>query len=311
MLKKIMMLTSIVVVFGGLIIFMFFRKQPTKKKEKLQIVCTTNIIAETLHHLVGDMAHIYSLMGPGVDPHLYRAKESDVERLMCADIIFYNGLYLEGKMAEVLKKMSGYTNTVAVGDAIAKNKLRPSEFEGIYDPHIWHDVGLWMYVVEYMRDSLIAFDSIHQDEYKQYAEQFLNKLKELDGYIKKYVQRISKEQRILITAHDAFAYFGRAYGFDVVGLQGISTNADISTRDIQQLAELIVKKQISAIFVESSIPHRTIEAVQKAVEARRWSVEIGTELLSDALGNPGSASGTYIGMIKHNVDAIVSALATK
>lgn len=274
-------------------------------------VATTGMIADTVQQVGGERVQVIALMGPGVDPHLYQASEGDVTRMASADIIFYNGLHLEAAMTEVFERMHGRIQTVAVTHTIDQTTLlSPPEFEGAYDPHVWFDIQKWSKVVEAIRDSLIALDSAHTTTYQQNAERYLNELSQLDAYIKEQAQRVPPEQRVLITAHDAFNYFGKAYGFEVRGLQGISTATEAGTADVQALADFIAERQIRAIFVESSVPLRTIEAVQAAVRSRGFEVKIGGELFSDAMGQPGTPEGTYIGMLRHNIDTIVNALTS-
>ena len=247
-------------------------------------------------------------MGPGIDPHLYRARESDMHKLAAADLIFYNGLHLEGKMAEVFASMGRYTKTVAVTDAIPKEQLRSSEFVDLYDPHVWHDVRMWMMVVQFIITSMSDADPDNALVYQENGEQLLNELEVLDMYVIAKARQVPALQRILVTAHDAFGYFGNRYGFEVVGLQGLSTDSQVGIKDIQQLTSFIVNKKVQVLFVESSMPHRNIQAVQHAVEARGWYVTIGQELFSDALGDPQTPAGSYAGMIKHNIDTIVAAI---
>jgi manganese/zinc/iron transport system substrate-binding protein len=248
-------------------------------------------------------------MGPGIDPHLYKASEGDVIRMQEADLVFYNGLHLEAKLGEVFERAQGRIRTVAVAEGIDESVLlAPPEFEGAYDPHVWFDVRLWMKAVERVRDTLVAVDPGSATYYQTNAEEYLRALAELDDYVRTEAGRVPAAQRVLVTAHDAFNYFGRAYGFEVSGLQGISTAAEAGTADVQALAELIAGRRIRAIFVESSVPPRTIEAVQAAVRARGFAVKIGGELFSDSLGSPGTPEGTYTGMVRHNIDTIVAAL---
>jgi manganese/zinc/iron transport system substrate-binding protein len=277
---------------------------------KLQVVTTTGMIADIAKNVGGDHVEVTALMGPGVDPHLYKASEGDVRRLQNANIIFYNGLHLEAQLGEVLEKMNDFgVTTVAVTDTIDRSLLQsPPEFAGNYDPHVWFDVTLWMKAVEQVRDALIEMDPTHGAEYEANAASFLDELADLHQYVLNQAESIPAEKRILITAHDAFNYFGRAYGFEVRGLQGISTEAQAGTADVQALASFIVEKQIPAIFVESSVPQRNIEAVQAAVQAQGFNVQIGGSLFSDAMGSEGTPEGTYIGMVKHNIDTIVAAL---
>ncbi|MFW5904916.1 MAG: metal ABC transporter solute-binding protein, Zn/Mn family, partial [bacterium] len=258
----------------------------------------------------GDRVRVTGLMGPGIDPHLYKASAGDVQRLGSADLILYNGLHLEAAMADVLARMDGRTPTRAVAESIPEDLLlAPPEWEGQYDPHVWSDVGLWRYAVEAVRDALIEVDPEGDAEYRRSARALLDELEELDAWVRQEVERIPSELRVLVTAHDAFNYFGEAYGFEVEGLQGLSTVAEAGTGDVRRVAELVARRRIPAIFVETSIPRRTVEAVRAAVRARGFEVEVGGELFSDAMGDPGTEEGTYPGMIRHNVRTIVGALA--
>lgn len=248
-------------------------------------------------------------MGPGVDPHLYRATENDVMRLRDADIVFYNGLHLESKMGEILEKLSGEKQTVPVAEGIQKSKLlSPKEYEGLYDPHVWFDVQLWMEAAKAVEAALVALDPTHRSVYETQARTYLAELKRLDEDVRALANSIPKSKRVLVTAHDAFNYFATAYGFEVRGLQGLSTQAEAGIEDVRQLAAFISQRQIPAIFVESSVPKRNIEAVQKAVQAKGWETRIGGELFSDAMGDAGTEEGTYIGMVRHNIHTIVAAL---
>jgi manganese/zinc/iron transport system substrate-binding protein len=276
---------------------------------QVRVVATIGMITDVAQNVGGERVSVSGLMGPGVDPHLYKASEGDVGRLSDADVIFYNGLHLEAKMGEVLEQMGGQTKTVAVTSGIDEALLlSPPEFEGAHDPHVWFDVTLWMKAVETIRDAFIEVDPGSADLYRANAQAYLAQLEELQAYVQEQTARVPEQQRVLITAHDAFNYFGRAYGFEVRGLQGISTATEAGTGDVQGLAAFIADKQIPAIFVESSVPVRNIEAVQAAVEAKGFRVSIGGELFSDAMGDWGTEEGTYIGMVRHNVDTIVGAL---
>ena len=285
-------------------------KSDTSVKGALNIVATTGMIADAVRMVGGDKVEVTGLMGPGVDPHLYKASAGDVALLSNADLIFYNGLHLEGKMSEIFEQMKKRgIDTVAVSDGIDRSLLlTPPEFKGNYDPHIWFDVSLWMSVVETVRDSLIRKDPDNADLYRVNTEHYLVMLSELNEYVKARTQTLPEDKRVLITAHDAFNYFGRGYGYEVRGLQGISTDAEAGTADVQALAGLVVKRKIPAVFVESSVPPKYIEAVQAAVRARGFNVEVGGELFSDAMGNPGTPEGNYIGMVRHNINTIVNAL---
>jgi manganese/zinc/iron transport system substrate-binding protein len=276
---------------------------------QIRVVTTIGMITDVAQNVGGERVSVTGLMGPGVDPHLYKASEGDVSSLSEADVIFYNGLHLEAKMGEVLEQMGGRVKTVAVTNGVDESLLlSPPEFEGAFDPHVWFDVTLWMKTVETVRDTFVEVDPGSADLYRANAQDYLAKLEELQAYVQDQTARVPQQQRVLITAHDAFNYFGQAYGFEVRGLQGISTATEAGTGDVQALADFIAESQIPAIFVESSVPVRNIEAVQAAVQARGFQVSIGGELFSDAMGDWGTEEGTYVGMVRHNVDTIVGAL---
>jgi manganese/zinc/iron transport system substrate-binding protein len=275
----------------------------------IQVVTTIGMITDIVKNVGGERVRVIGLMGPGVDPHLYKASEGDVTRLAEADVVFYGGLHLEAKMAEVFERMQGRVTTVAVTDKIDRALLlAPPEFAGAYDPHVWFDVRFWMQAVESVRDTLAQLDPASAGRYEANTRAYLAELEALHEYVAARAASVPADQRVLITAHDAFNYFGRAYGFEVRGLQGISTAAEAGTADVQGLAGFIAERKIRAIFVESSVPQRTIEAVQAAVRARGFDVRIGGQLFSDAMGDPGTPEGTYIGMVRHNIDTIVDAL---
>ena len=276
----------------------------------INIVATTGMITDIAQVVGGEHVKVRGLMGPGVDPHLYKASAGDVALLSGADLIFYNGLHLEGKMSEIFEQMKKRgIDTVAVTDSIDRSHLEtPPQFEGNYDPHVWFDVTMWMKAVETVRDTLISTDPANAIEYRANTEAYLAELAELNEYVDSKANLLPEDKRVLITAHDAFSYFGRRYGFEVRGLQGISTVSEAGTQDVQNLAAFIVERRIPAIFVESSVPPKFIEAVQAAVEAKGFDVKVGGSLYSDAMGNPGTPDGTYIGMVRHNIDTIVGAL---
>jgi manganese/zinc/iron transport system substrate-binding protein len=278
----------------------------------IRVVATVGMITNIVQIVGGERVQVRGLMGPGVDPHLYKASEGDVTRLSEADVIFYNGLHLEAAMSRVLERIEGRIKTVAVTDGIDRTVLQaPPEFAGAYDPHVWFDVTLWMKAVERVRDTLIEMDPGSAALYQANAAHYLKELAGLHAYVQAQAQKVPQEQRVLVTAHDAFNYFGRAYGFQVRGLQGISTATEAGTADVQTLAEFIAGRKIPAIFIESSVSPRTIEAVQAAVRARQFDVRIGGQLFSDAMGTPGTPEGTYIGMVRHNIDTIVAALTRR
>jgi manganese/zinc/iron transport system substrate-binding protein len=281
----------------------------TEEQAAIKAVATTGMIADMVQRIGGERVDVTGLMGPGVDPHLYKAGARDVELMSEADIIFYNGLHLEGAMTEVFEQMRGRSRTVAVAEAVSEELLlSPAEYEGSHDPHIWFDVSLWARTIDLVHDNLVSLDNEGSALFGENADSLKARLFELHQYVKQQAARVPKDQRVLITAHDAFNYFGRAYGFEVRGLQGISTATEAGTADIQNLARFIAERKIPAIFVESSVSPRNIEAVKAAVRARGFEVKIGGELYSDALGSRDSEAGTYIGMVRHNIDTIVSSL---
>jgi manganese/zinc/iron transport system substrate-binding protein len=278
----------------------------------IRVVATTGMIADIARQVGGERVEVTGLMGPGVDPHLYKASEGDLHLLDKADIIFYNGLHLEAGMQRIFEHMRKWKRIEAVTDGIDRNMLHaPPAFEGNYDPHVWFDVRLWMQAVEHIRDTYVEADPAGADIYRQNAAALLAELEALDQYAHEQARRIPEERRVLITAHDAFYYFGAAYGFNVRGLQGISTAAEAGTGDVQALAKFIAERRIPAIFVEASIPERNIAAVQAAVRARGFETRIGGSLFSDSLGSPGTPAESYVGTVRHNIDTIVSALAAE
>lgn len=275
----------------------------------INVVTTTGMIADAVQNVGGERVKVTALMGPGVDPHLYRASAGDVDKLVDADIVFYNGLHLEGRMTEIFDSMKRSKPTIPVAEAIAAEKLRqPPEFEGKYDPHVWFDVSLWIEVVREIERSLAKLDPASAELYKRNADTYVAELETLDSWVAAQVATIPEQSRVLITAHDAFGYFGQRYGLEVRGLQGTSTATEAGVADVQDLANFIVERRIKAIFVESSVPQATIEAVQQAVRAKGHEVAIGGQLFADAMGASGTLEGTYLGMVRHNVRTIVAAL---
>jgi len=274
------------------------------------VTTTTGMLADIVRNVGAGRVEVTSLMGPGVDPHLYKPSSGDVIKLDRADVIFYNGLHLEGRMAELFEKMArAGKRTFAVAIAIDPARLIAlPESPGHHDPHIWFDVTLWQEAARFVARTLSDVDPAARELYAHNAEFYLEQLDELHAYAERQVALIPPESRVLITAHDAFGYFGRRYGFEVRGLQGVSTASEAGARSVQALAALIAERRIKAVFVESSVPPATIEALQAATRARGWDVAIGGELFSDAMGADGTPEGTYIGMFKHNVDTIVRAL---
>jgi manganese/zinc/iron transport system substrate-binding protein len=277
----------------------------------LRVVATTTIVGDLVRTIGGSEVQLEVLMGPGVDPHLYKASAGDVRRMSSAEAIFFNGLHLEGKMTEVLDRMGerGVT-TVAVGECLpAEELITSAAFSGLHDPHVWFDVGLWAQATRCVADALAELAPAHATAYRNRAQAYRDELMEFDGWVQGRVGDLEPEQRVLVTAHDAFSYFGRAYGFEVYGLLGVSTASEAGTSDVKKLAHFIAERRVPAIFVETSVPPRYVRALKEAVEAQGFAVEIGGTLYSDSLGDSGTPAGTYVGTVRANVDTIVTALA--
>jgi len=295
-----------------LVAVLFACKDDAKKdkNEKLNVVTTTSMITDLLHNIGGDSLNIQGLMGSGIDPHLYKASEGDVNKLFNADVVFYNGLHLEGKLVEVFEKMeSTNKKTVAVAEILNKDGLIGSEyFASNYDPHIWFNVDYWKQIAEFVASELQKIDAKNSEYYSANAKKYIAELDALENQLKAKIEELPAEKRILVTAHDAFNYFGQRFGFEVVGLQGLSTATEAGVQDVQKLGKFIIEKDVKAIFVESSVPKKTIEALQASVKSKGHEVAIGGTLYSDALGNAGTVEGTYLGMFKYNVETIVNAL---
>lgn len=287
--------------------------ESTSKSDKLNVVSTTTMITDLMNQIGGDNIKVQGLMGAGVDPHLYKATESDVTKLYNADLIIFNGLHLEGKLVDILDKMNqGGQRTYAIGDAIPEGRLLNASNEyAQHDPHIWFDIENWKLAASYVAGILASHDEKNSAVYKANLDRYLVELDALQQMVVEKLAMIPREQRVLITAHDAFEYFGRAYGVEVRGLQGISTVSEAGAADVRNLADFIFDRNIPAVFVESSVPVRNVKALQDAVNARGFEVKIGGELFSDALGTHGTREGTYIGMYEHNINTIVSALSGK
>lgn len=275
----------------------------------LKVVATTAMVGDLAANIGGERVKVTNLMGEGVDPHLYKATPGDVRLLSDADVILYNGLHLEGRMADVIVRMAGKRTVVRVTESIDEDLLRePPEFEGHYDPHVWFDVSLWSRAAERVRDALIEKDPAGKAEYERRAGEYLATLGELHEYARATLATIPPERRVLVTAHDAFGYFGAAYGLEVHGIQGISTDSEASLREVSALVQLLAERRVPAVFIESSVPRKTVDALVEGCRARGHSVTIGGELYSDAMGAPGTFGGTYVGMIVHNVETIAAAL---
>ncbi|WP_299292413.1 zinc ABC transporter substrate-binding protein [Nitrosopumilus sp.] len=277
--------------------------------EKIIITTTTNVITDLVENIGGDNVSVTGLMGSGVDPHLYRPSASDVKKLQSADIVFYNGLDLEGKMGDIFVKIGREGTAVwAVSENIPPESLLSLDTDGHFDPHIWWDVELWMEAAKVVATGLKEHDPENSEKYEKNLSEYLIQLESLNSINLKKIDSISQEQRVLVTAHDAFQYFGHSYGFEELAIQGWSTDSEAGIREIQNLADEISKRKIKALFVETSISPATIEALKAAVQDKGHDVVIGGELFSDAIGEKGTTEGTYVGAFTHNIDTIVKAL---
>jgi manganese/zinc/iron transport system substrate-binding protein len=277
--------------------------------KKMLIVTTTGMIKDAVENIIGNNANVIALMGPGVDPHLFKATHGDLEKLTDADVIFYNGLHLEGKMGEVLEKLSTQKPVVAVSSGIPEHQLRAVPgFQGTHDPHIWFDVKLWQGAVRAVAGFMQEHDNANADLYSANSLKYLARLDSLHEEVKVSILRIPEPQRVLITAHDAFGYFGDAYNIEVRGLQGISTVSEFGLKDVTYLVNFIISRKIKAIFVETSVSEKSINAVVQGCHQKGWDVKIGGSLYSDAMGQEGTPEGNYIGMVSANVRTIVEAL---
>jgi len=298
----------------GLLVFMAAAAAQDGKSataaKKINIVCTTGMVGDVARNVTGERGEITLMMGEGVDPHLYKPGRTDIATLMNADMVFYNGLMLEGKMTDALVRVaSSGKKVVAVTEQIDESaKLEPAQFQGHYDPHVWMDPRTWAQTVNVVRDRMIEADAANAEMFKKNAETYAVELKKLDEYAERVLATVPKDSRVLITAHDAFNYFGRRYSYEVVGIQGISTESEAGVRDIEKLVDLIVTRKIKAVFVETTVSQRNIEALIAGAKSRGHEVKIGGKLFSDAMGKHGTYEGTYIGMIDHNVTTIVRAL---
>uniref|UniRef100_UPI004047D34A metal ABC transporter solute-binding protein, Zn/Mn family n=1 Tax=Roseivirga sp. TaxID=1964215 RepID=UPI004047D34A len=291
--------------------FLLFACGSTKQETtgKLTIVTTTGMIADIAKNVGLDSVQVTALMGPGVDPHLYKATQGDLSRLQKADIIFYNGLHLEGKMDEVFEKLERIKTVVPISRQLDSTVLLTDPvYAGAHDPHIWFDVSIWASTVNQVLATLIETNPENEAFYAKNAENYIQSLNDLHGWVRDEIATIPEEQRILITAHDAFNYFGRAYSIEVKGLQGISTLSEFGLKDRVDLVNFIVDRKIKAVFVETSVSEKNINAIIEGCQQKGHDVVIGGKLYSDAMGAEGSAEGTYIGMVKANVNTIVKAL---
>ncbi|MGG3927910.1 zinc ABC transporter substrate-binding protein [Metabacillus fastidiosus] len=284
-------------------------KSSGNSEGKIKVTTTTGQIADAVKNIGGDKVEVTSLMGPGIDPHLYKASQGDIQKFNNADIIFYSGLLLEGKLGDVLGKISKEKPTIPIAEAISKDKLLSDKNNpNAHDPHVWFDIELWTEAVTEVEKELIKLSPENKELFEKNAKKYKDELQKLDEYAKEQIQSIPEESRVLVTAHDAFGYFGHAYGLEVMGLQGLSTDSEYGLNDVQNLVKVLAERNIKAVFIESSISEKSINAVVEGAKKKGHEVKIGGELFSDAMGEEGTEEGTYAGMFKHNVDTIVSSL---
>lgn len=298
-----------VVVFSLSLILFGCSTDTTKEDREGVVVATTGQIADAIKAISGGHLQVSALMGPGVDPHLYKATQSDLSKLDKAEVIFYNGLHLEGQMLDIFEQMSKSKSVLAVGETLNKSDLLASDDDAmLHDPHIWFDIELWKGVVQAIGTKLQEEYPEFKDDFVANEKEYLKQLDELQVYAKNRVNEIPEKQRILVTAHDAFNYFGRSQGFDVRGLQGLSTDSEYGVKDVQEMVNFLVANKIKAIFIESSVSDKAMKAVIEGAKEKGHDIVIGGELFSDAMGAEGTKEGTYIGMYQHNIDTIVDAL---
>jgi manganese/zinc/iron transport system substrate-binding protein len=276
-------------------------------KYPLRAVATVGMVADIVQNIGGGHMKVTALMGEGVDPHLYKASPADVSQLGRADVVFYSGLHLEGKLAELLERMGERKLTIGVAERITPDKILTDD-HGARDPHVWFDVSLWSEATSAAADALAEFDPPHAADYQARAEAYRQRLSKLDAYAREQLATIPKERRVLVTAHDAFRYFGRAYDIEVRGIQGISTESEAGVRQVTELVDFLSQQKVKAVFVETSVSDQNIRSLLEGCAARGHRVVIGGSLYSDAMGKSGTPDGTYEGMVKHNVDTIVAAL---
>lgn len=299
---------TIIILFSAILISCTPSSEKTNDSS-LHVVATTGMLYDIVVNIAKDKMTAEAIMGPGVDPHLYKATQGDLSKLKKADLIVYNGILLEGKMSEILKKMGKQKPVVAAAESLPDSLLlNAADYKDAYDPHIWFDIKRWKYAVNEVSKAMISIDTQNQEFYRTNTNRYLKQLDSLDNFVRTRILEIPENQRILVTAHDAFGYFGDSYNVKVEALQGISTVADFGLKDVANLIDLIIENNIKAIFVETSVSDKSINAVVTGCREKGHDVQIGGYLYSDAMGDIGTVEGTYIGMFKKNVNTIVEAL---
>jgi len=283
-------------------------KRDLDSKEKVKVVCTTGMVADLAKNILGEHAEVEALMGPGVDPHLYKPTQGDLNKLTKADIILYNGLHLEGKMQSIFEKMASSKPVYELTSSLNKSKLITVSEDELYDPHVWFDVAMWSKTIPGLVDFLSEALPSKSASLKEKGSAYNKQLLDLDNWAKKMINEIPAKDRALVTSHDAFGYFGGAYDIQVKGLQGISTVTEFGLKDVTNMVDFLIKNDVKAVFVESSMPRKPLQAVIKGCEEKGHAVKEGGSLFSDAMGSAGTPEGTYIGMVRHNVNTIHKAL---
>lgn len=279
------------------------------QNKKINVVATTGMIADTVKQVGGGRVEVKALMKPGVDPHVYRQTRSDIAAMVKADAVFWHGLYLEAQLEGFLEDLAKRKPVIALAENLPKDQLLPSEeYENRFDPHVWMNPRLWKIVVNTARDQLTKLDPAGKADFAANAERHIAEIDALAAYSDKVLGTVPEASRVFISAHDAFGYFGKAYNYEVMGIQGVSTESEAGLKHIEDLVNLLVDRKIGAIFVESSVSDRNVKALTEGAAARDHKVIVGGELFSDSMGAPGTYEGTYIGMIDHNATVIARAL---
>lgn len=267
------------------------------------------MVADLVREVGGSHVEVSQICGAGVDPHLYKASRDDVAALSRADLVFYCGLMLEGKMTDVLVKMARSRPVIAVTESVdEKLLLEPDDLKGHYDPHLWMDISAWASCVKVVEEALVSHDPQHAEDYRENATGYTEQLVQMHKYGRQAIGSIPEESRVLVTSHDAFNYMGRAYGLEVLGVQGISTESEAGLQRVSSLVNLLAERNVKAVFIESSVPRKSIDSLIEGCRAKGHAVSVGGELFSDAMGKEGTYEGTYIGMLDHNITTIAKAL---
>lgn len=279
---------------------------------KIRIVATTGQVGDAVRNVAGDRAEVTVMMGPGNDPHLYKELPSDIKKLDAADFIVFNGLHLEGTLAETLERLGRRKPVFAMSEKLEAEKdprlIYPSDFAGLADPHIWHDAAIWADCVTALGERLAKYDPPHADQYRQNAQAYREQILALDEEVRKQIDSIPPDLKLLVTAHDAFAYYSKTYGLESVGLKGVSTEDEVDLQHMQQVAQLVIDRKLPAVFVETSVADRIMQALIEPCRKAGHEVRIGSALYSDALGKPESGADNYLGMIRANTRSIVEGL---